>query len=291
MIADSAEISINNCTATVSGNGITVDIDGNLTIDGTLAVDGQGVINCSGNWSNNDTFSAGSSTVVFDGSSPASIAGTVSSTFYNVQMIKNSQSTAVTPSLNFSVSNYWYNNRGTFSLGPHTVTIANYSKESGYGTESELEITDASSVLDAGNFSLQNGDAINMTTGLIMVSGSFEDYQGESFTGGTVRFDGSGTQTWNNYYGSGILPNVEVIGSSNTVSCASTSTPAMRIGGNLSIGSGCGLDINGISTYIAGDWDKDGTFTHDNGTVYFNGTDAQNISGDSPTEFYNLEVQ
>ncbi|MFA6610531.1 MAG: hypothetical protein WCT15_06775, partial [Candidatus Omnitrophota bacterium] len=62
---------------------------------------------------------------------------------------------------------------------------------------------------------------------------------------------------------------------------------ACDINGNLTITAGT-LDANGKTINLAGNWTNSGTFTHNNGTVTFDGIAAQTITGS--TTFYNLII-
>lgn len=70
---------IYNCDFDVSGN-ITIGASGSLSMDGGTT---DGDINCEGNWSNSGTYTTGSNTVTFDGSSAQEIGGSATTTFYN----------------------------------------------------------------------------------------------------------------------------------------------------------------------------------------------------------------
>jgi len=78
-------------------NQPTLDVDGNcrdITINGTLTGSSH-TLNVYGNWTNNGTFTCGTSTVVFAGSGGQSISGSSSTIFYNLT-ITNAGATAIT---------------------------------------------------------------------------------------------------------------------------------------------------------------------------------------------------
>jgi hypothetical protein len=66
-------------SATVTINSGSLNVNGNITISGKLDVS-TGTISLSGNWSNNNTFTCGTSTVNFIGTGTSTLSG--SSTFY-----------------------------------------------------------------------------------------------------------------------------------------------------------------------------------------------------------------
>ncbi len=102
-----------------------LNVDNELTISSTLSVGSQD-ISLAGNWTNNGTFTAGTGTVNFDGTS--SIAGSSSTNFGNV---------TITGTLNgpstLNVAGNFTNN-GTFSRGTGTVVFNGASTQSIQGT-------------------------------------------------------------------------------------------------------------------------------------------------------------
>jgi hypothetical protein len=93
--------------------------------------------------------------------------------------------------------------------------------------------------------------------------------------GGSADFTNNGTFTHNN----GI---VTVIGNA-TVSGSSTT-----VFNNLTINAGSTLTGHNTLMQVEGNWTNNGTFTHNNGSVTFQGGTAQTISGN--TTFYRLTV-
>jgi len=79
-----------------------------------------------------------------------------------------------------------------------------------------------------------------------------------------------------------------VIGASSGLVFGTGSSLAIK--GNFTINSGKTFDANGNPFSVASNWTNNGTFTHDNNTVIFDGTIGQTISGSSPTYFYNVDV-
>jgi len=58
---------------------------------------------------------------------------------------------------------------------------------------------------------------------------------------------------------------------------------------NVSIASDGTLELSGDIT-ISGNWDNNGSFTHNDHTVTFDGNSSQTIQGDNPTTFYDMTV-
>lgn len=62
----------------------------------------------------------------------------------------------------------------------------------------------------------------------------------------------------------------------------------LEVNGNLTIDEGTQFDANGYDLSIAGDFINNGSFNHNENTVYFIGNSAQSITGTSVTSFWDL---
>ena len=180
---------------TSTGNTITVantsaandiDVTGNLTVDGTLnnsgtitvagstttlsntTINSGGVLSCngtdqavniSGNWTNNGTFTQGSSTVTFNGSLAQTISG--ATTFYNLTIAKTNESDEVTSSGTLAVSNNLSVTKGIF------ISASDYADVT-IASDGTLELSD------------------NIT-----VSGNWTNYGTFTHNNHTVTFDGT----------------------------------------------------------------------------------------------------
>ena len=125
-----ADSLIINSGITFITNGYNIDIGtGGITIhsggvlDGNSGVGGDSFITDEGNWSNSGTFTAGSSTVTFDGS--GTIGGTTPDTFYNLSVAASDQTTTLTK--NIVVSDDLTIDRGMYA-GAYTTTVEGYTK-------------------------------------------------------------------------------------------------------------------------------------------------------------------
>ncbi|MGE5402072.1 MAG: T9SS type A sorting domain-containing protein [Ignavibacteriales bacterium] len=64
-----------------------------------------------------------------------------------------------------------------------------------------------------------------------------------------------------------------------------------RAQGNVDIYSGCSVEVSGkMDIEVSGNWNNNGTFIPGRGTVIFNGTVPQTITGPSGAAFHNLSV-
>jgi Domain of unknown function DUF11 len=99
----------------------TDSVKGNLVINGNAtAAGGSGNVVLFGNWTNNGTFSAGTSTVEFGGVPPTTINGV--STFNTLAINKQDSSTAITLNNNINVGTLTMT-KGTVQTGSNSVTI------------------------------------------------------------------------------------------------------------------------------------------------------------------------
>ncbi|MBS1919486.1 MAG: T9SS type A sorting domain-containing protein [Bacteroidetes bacterium] len=66
----------------------------------------------------------------------------------------------------------------------------------------------------------------------------------------------------------------------------------ITVKGDITINSGSSLDVSpgNFGITAQGDWINNGSFISQNGTIFFNGTDPQNIGGSSASTFNNLSI-
>jgi len=221
-------VELNGTSATLSTNDI--DIDGNFTItSGTWNTNGLDMY-VAGSWTNNGTFTHGSSTVILDGTSTVNSGGTgAGKAFYNVELNGTSATlstndididgdlTITSGTLNIGgqdtyVGGNWTNN-GTFNPGTGTVTFDGSgdqtvgNAETFYGLTinkggGALRITDSNTLMVNGAFTI-TGTTPTITgtstggygltlNGDIIVPGANINYANP------VEIGGSGSATFNN---------------------------------------------------------------------------------------------
>ena len=220
-----------------------------ISANGTLELNGN--ITVSGDWSDGGALTAGTNTVTFDGSGAQTITSG-GSTFYSLTN-NNTSGSAVSLSDAFVM-----NGSGTLTTNSGTT------------------------------FSL-NGQAFNSNSGTITNNGTFQLNGDETLSSattiggsGTTKFvDASGATLTTGFAG---LADVEFNSSGQTFTLGEDMT---YISGDVTIAAGTTLDASGSNYDISltGNWSSSGTFTPQNGTVTFNGSSAQTISGTTNT-FY-----
>ncbi len=190
---------------------------------------------------------------------------------------------------------YFENNGGTFNRDTGTVSfVATTGVTPGvYGSSSTIDFNNVtiSTGVDFGNgkgvinntLTINNGGSVPSSKAPTYASGSTLKYNtGNSYTA---------FEEWypNTTSGPGVPHHVE-IGNGTTLSFGSTNTARtmkgnLTIGGTLQLSTVVGGDLN-----IAGNWTNNGTFTHNNRTVTFNGGGTSTYGGSSTTTFNNLTV-
>jgi hypothetical protein len=245
-----------------------------------------------------DTLALG--TLSFNSSSTAAIsnAGTISTSTANIycgdftstDTFMATGTNIITASGNVEVSDtFTHNSTTTISMSGTSKTI-NVDSITIYN----LTITDGSVSISTnnltctGNFLLSGGE-FNGGSYTLDVSGDWTN-NGGTFT------PGSGTVVFNS-----TLYNQAINGSATTQTF--NNITENKSGKTLSIGgSTTTLTLNGSITItagtftaptilnIAGDFTNNDTFTHNSGTIVFNGSSAQAINGSSNTTFYNLSL-
>ncbi|MBM2840653.1 MAG: hypothetical protein HW412_1181, partial [Bacteroidetes bacterium] len=246
-------------TQTVTSTG-TISNTVGFTIGATSTVDLLSDLTVGGNWTNNGTFNAGTSTVTFGGVATQAIAGS-SITSLNNLTITNTVAGGITASTNFNVG-------GTLTVGagatliPAAAVVINSGGPVGTITGTgTIHITRTAATADYLN---QYKFATNTLAGLIL------------------NYSGTGAQTINGLSFAAL-----------TISGTGTKTldGAVTVNGALTLGAGTTLDVDITGNFgltVAGNWvGGTGAFTPRNGTVTLNGT-AQTITG--TTTFFNLTL-
>jgi hypothetical protein len=276
-----------NGTTTVSGS--SASSFRNVTISGTL-IGHTTNIDVAGNWVNNGTFTHNSGTVTFNGTTP--ITGSSTNSFNHITI---SGTLTAPAAANINVAGNWVND-GTFTHNSGTVTFNNTTTVSGSSATGFRNVTISGTL---------TGHATNMNVaGNWINNGTFTHNSGTVTFNGATPITGSSTNSFNNVTISGTLTapsaaNINVSGNwvnngtfahnSGTITFNGTTT----ISGSISSGfrnvtiSGA-LTGHATNMNVAGNWSNGGTFTHNSGTVTFNGITA--VTGVSTTDFNNVTI-
>ena len=188
-----------------SGTISTVDINGSITINTTDASGINQIIanninfTVSGSWTNNDTFTAGNSTVTFDGTGTQNITSGGSS-FNN--LTHTGAGTLQLATNGLSVGGTFTNSAGTFDANALTNTVTGLTTVSGgtYLASTNTQTLTGGLTVDGGTFSGSTG---GVTTGTVTLSsgtltapsGSFNVTGNWTVSGGTF-VPGTGTVTF-----------------------------------------------------------------------------------------------
>jgi len=322
-INDGETFTTNGYNVDIGTGGITINSGG--TLDATSGVGGDSLITVEGNWTNNGTFDAGTSTVTFDGGSNVSVGAT---TFAYLTINKGSSTVRV------SLAGDVYCNR--------SLTVAEGVLDAdGYHLEYSL-----SGAADTVNYpcTIQNGGEIevdaggwfgrdnNYATFTVEVGGLLDFNRGSAFFGSSVIISGQvqqtgGTFAWGDdctinsnavlrtYDGTGgifkfgsadrSVPtltindadsrffNVEVY-DDGTAGGSSLNlgegVPAFDIDGYFKIYTGSVFNTNSNNMTVAGNWTNNGTFVAGTGMVTLDGSSPGSIGGAHMTTFYTLDI-
>jgi hypothetical protein len=245
-------------TLTVAdGDGTDLNNNGTMDVNGTLSIADGAAIDANGD------LDATTGAVTFTGGGSLTLGGTVTSL-------------------------------GTFTAGTATVTYDQAGDQQVAGvTYYDLSTSSSGTKTFGGNVTVEN--TLNTGVGTTLALGSRTLNIGSSNSG-----TGSWTHNGNFDAGTGTVVYGEtgaqnVLGETYhnlTTSGSSTKTlaGAIDVNGNLSIAGGVTLDVS-ASNYgvnLSGNWSNSGSFSGQIGTVIFDGSAGQGITGSN--SFYNLTV-
>ncbi len=276
-------------------NNVTLNNPGGLLLPSALVVNNNltltaGILNANnfsvsiaGNWVNNvstSAFTAGTSTVTFNGSGAQSVAGSFATTFNNLTV--SNASNTVSLGANAIISGNLTVASGTFDLGSYTanrsvsggiLTVANNAtlKIGGTNTFPSNYSTNTLVVASTVEYSGTNQTVSNKTYGNLKLS---------SAAGAAVKtFPATALPVVGN------LISVQGAGSSVTFTAASNIT----VGGNVSLGASTTFNSGAYLHSIGGNWINDGTFNGNTGTITFTGS-GSTVNGSGAQNFNNLTV-
>lgn len=141
---NSDNVTIQSGATLTIGSGGILNLSGSLSNAGTLTYAAAGTVNVEGGWVNNGTFNAGSGTVVFNGTTNASIISGTNS-FYNLSL-NGGSALEVTLSNAVTVTNTLTLTTGKVILGANNLTIGASGAISG-GSSSSFVVTNSTGVL------------------------------------------------------------------------------------------------------------------------------------------------
>lgn len=282
-------------TTNVSITNITINANGALQCGNSSTVTVLGTISGAGSYYGGTT-----STVNFN---PNSGSITIPSTwsFANISIASGKTVTAPPGTLTLYKD---FTNNGTFIHNGGTVNYNStaYCTVGGSSTTTFNNITGNYLHLQSTNTIVEGNLSINV----------------DGTAGTTITFNGNTTISSTGFYGYNNI----VINAGKTLTSNSSITYPLNVKGNFTnngtfnhnggavnfngtsvisgssitnfnkvlIASGNSLDLGGLTIGIAGDFTNDGTFTHSNGKVVFNGSANQTYSGTGSLAFYDLEI-
>ncbi len=276
-----------------AGTSVTYTALANITVNGSVNIGasttfnaGSFAITAGGNWTNNGTFTGGTSTVTFNGPGTA-ISGTGVHNFNNITIsasnITASASSSIAVAGNFSLT------LGNFTQAAGgTVTMSGASKTiSGTGIVFS-NLTVSGSVTSSSTFTLTGNLAVSGTltagSSSITMNGASKTISGAgSITLGTLNATGSITTAISFSIGTSLTVSGSFTASAGTITFTGTSSLSGTAnlynvtlnGTSLQLSSDAVLGIANVYTVTAGTLNVTTTIPN---TVNYNGGGAQNIN-------------
>jgi len=312
-----SDLSYSNLTLsggnTKSLNTGTHTIGGNLTIASatTLATIGNSMI-IKGNFTNNGTFIAAASTVTLSGTIAQLISGT-SATAFNNLTITNS-SAIVSAATNFSVGITLSVGAGAILSPNAAVIVSGAGTLTGNGTARVTRIAATPDFIS--QYTITTKTLTNLTVDYIGAGN--QTVNTLNYSSLTVSNNGTRTVTFlpaivgiskvflpslvtTNYIVTGNTINfngllAQVIPAFTYYNMTTAGIGAKTLSGNivmqntLTITSNLDVTASDFSITVGKNWIKNGTFNGRAGTVTFNGSTAQTLSGTGTTAFENLGI-
>ncbi len=289
-------------------NGPTALLTSALTVSNAVTITPTTTLNSQnfnltvgGTFSNDGTYTPGTNTTIFNGTT--AVIGATVTTFTNVIVTGTLNSHVV----NMNVTGNWTNNGGTFNPGSAMVTFNgagaqaingtaaaqtfnNFTINKAGGTLSSAGSTTSLTIL--GNYQQTLGNFTPIAAGTINVGGNWSHDAG-TFTPNTntVIFDGTGPQQiTSTTLATETFYRLTVNKTPGTLLNTGGTITALTLTNNYTQTQG---DFTPPAAFnVGGNWTHDaGVFTPGAGTVTFNGTGAQQISSSAlTTENFNLLV-
>lgn len=285
----------NNLTFANTGAGTTVNV-------------GAFVHNVQGNFTNNGTFRHGTGTIVFNGAANQTITG--ATTFNNLTFANSGASTTVSAGAFTHNIQGNFSNNGTFAPSTGTIVFNGAANQTITGATTFNNLTFANTgvgaVVDAGasshnvrgNFS--NNGTFSPSTGTIVFNGTANQtitgattFNNLTFanTGGgtTVNMGAFAHNIQGNFTNNGTFnPGTGTIvfnGTANQIITGATTFNHLTF---ANTGTSTTVDAGTASHNVRGNFSNNGSFAAGNGTMVFNGTVNQTITG--PSTFHNLTI-
>jgi hypothetical protein len=306
-----------NASGTLVGNGKLINIYGNFTNNGSVSGDLPVRYFASGIFSSGSIYTNPGNWQFYGNVSYTIAVGTAINKINNFDLnnttvITNLGNVQMTGSINFWNASQWINgpnstlqigrsfggapsgglnasatgnnviyNSSSAALNVYPTTYYNLSFTGGANNK-----TVSGNLTVLNNFTL-NSQAFNLNNFNLTIGGNWNNTANFTILNqGTVTFNGSGTQTISRTTANEQI-NTMVLSGSGSVSLNRT----LFVSQSLTINSGT-LDVSAsnIPLFLQGSFTNNGTLNCRQGTVTFNGTSNQSISGSSNTQFYNLTL-
>ncbi|WP_224994873.1 T9SS type A sorting domain-containing protein [Cesiribacter sp. SM1] len=271
-----------------------------LTLGGNLIVDGSGTYDLvrllqSGTGTGRATIAVNGSTLLKNGSILKS-SGTGAATLNLNDVEVDATSTSASASnVDFNVVGNWINIGGifngsnsTFNFNGSDQLITSNNQPFGntkFASSGTKTLEDAATIngtltIEPGTTLDQNGETLTVAGDWVNAGGTYRH------AGGKVILNGAGPAVQNINSLEQAFYDIEFSNAGHKIL-----QQDLVVDGDLVISTGATLDANDFDINLGGDWMSNGTYNSRETTLYLSGTTTQqNIGGNSPTTFYNLEI-
>ncbi len=196
-----------------------------------------------------------------------------------------------------------YLNNGTLIMKGGALNIAGrFSPNSGTSTATFTQSGGVITVNTVGTtntarapFELNSGVPFTMNGGIIAIRRSSSNTTADiivlstssEVTGGTLQIGDASTPAAQTIRINSTAPIYNLAVNATNSPMAQLVTNPLTVKNDVTISGGT-LNANGLTMNVGGNWTNNGTFTHGNGAVHFNGSGAQAIGGSSISSFFDI---
>lgn len=264
-------VTFSGASSTISGATILTTNFNNITINPGATVIPPTTLNVNGNFTNNGGFTAGSGTVAFGGNSGGkTLSGTTNTQFFALTLNKNNGGTSVSVTSPQTVTSALTLTRGILDVGAVNLTV-----------NSGATVTRNS--LGSMTASPAGGPWHLIYLGNTMTS-SFEIPASGILTSLTISIDN--TRTVNLSQAITVQNALTITTAGRILACGANNVTTNSIVNNGTITAPSSAATTGLT--VSAGFTNNGTYTHNNGQVTFNGNTA--IAGTSTTNFFRVTI-